>query len=150
MQPNFMQNFNWMFGMNPVMMNAMLNNQMGGGMNFGQNDLTWGMVYGAGINTNQNNQLNQNSSTKKNIIFKTTQAVKTTITVDMEKTLSDTILLYLKRVNKPELFAPDSGICFLYNAKKLDIYDKTPIGVLFNQIYSPTIMVTDVLNLIGA
>ena len=152
MQPNFFgnnPNFNWMFGINPVMMNPMFNNQMGG-FNFSNNDATWGMVYGAGTSTNQDNQFNQNNPGKKNIIFKTTQAVKTILTVDLDKTLSDTILLYLKRVNKPQLFAPDSGICFLYNAKKLDIYDKTPIGVLFNQIYSPTIMVTDILNLIGA
>ena len=151
MQPNFFgnQNFNWMFGINPFMINPMFNNQMGG-INFGQNDFSWGMVYGAGTNTNQNNQYNQNTPNKKNIIFKTTQAVKTTVTVDLNTTLSDTILLYLKRVNKPELFSPDSGICFLYNAKKLDINDKTPIGVLFSQIYSPTIMVTDILNLIGA
>ena len=151
MQPNFngnMQNFNWMFGINPLMMNPMFNNQMGG-INFGQNE-NWGMVYGGGININQGNQFNQNTPGKKNIIFKTTQNVRTLLAVDLDKTLSDTILLYLKRVNKPELFTKDSGICFLYNARKLDIYDKTKIGVLFGQIFNPTIMVTDILNLIGA
>ena len=140
-------NFNWMFGINPAMLNPMFNNQMIG-MNFSQNDVL-GLVYGAGANTNQNNQNNQNSPGKINIIFKTTQNVRTPLTVELNKTLSDTILLYLKRVNKPELFAKDSGICFIYNAKKLDIYDKTPVGVLFVQPY-PIIMVTDVLNLIGA
>ena len=93
MQPNFngnMQNFNWMFGINPLIMNSMFNNQMGG-INFWQNE-NWGMVYGNGININKDNQFNQNSPGKKNIIFKTTQNVKTLLTVDLNKTLSDTIL----------------------------------------------------------
>ena len=90
---------------------------------------------------------------KINILFKTTQAVTTMVTVDYNKTLSDTILLYLKRMNRPDLFNPNSGIFFLFNANKVNIYDQTKVGVLFSGIKgvtTPTIVVNDVQNLIGA
>ena len=106
-------------------------------------------VYGSGQNINQGNQ-SSFASTKTNINFKTTAGVATSLIVDRRKTLSDTILLYLKRVNREYLFKEKSGIMFLYNAKVISIYDKTTIGDFFGQMPNPIIMVSDVQNLIGA
>ena len=143
-QPN---NFN-MINMN--LMNPMfMGNNMMQGMNAQNNYMN--MIYQTGMN-----QMAPQFSTqpdKINIVFKTTQAVKTMVTVDPDKSLSDTLLLYLKRVNKPELFSPNSGIFFLFNANKVNIYDQTKVGELFNGlkgITTPTIIVNDVQNLIGA
>ena len=70
--------------------------------------------------------------------------------VDVGTSISDTILLFLKRCGRIELFKPNSGIYFLCNAKKLDIYDKTKIeNICANQL-NPVIMVNDAQNLIGA
>ena len=148
MQPGiFMpQNFNWMLGFNPMPIN---NNGMQG-MNFDQLNYL-NMIYGQGIDFNKFNQ--QPITSRSNIVtiqFKTTQAVKTIVKVNYDKTVSDTILLYLKRMNKPELFDKSSGIFFLYNANKVDIYDKSKIGDFLGGITYPTIMVNDVKNLIGA
>ena len=139
---------NWMFGMNPLFMN---NNGMAG-MNFDQSQNNYlNMIYGQGIgmNFNQNQQF-PSSPYMVTIQFKTTQAVKTIVNVEYDKTVSETLLLYLKRMNKPELFAKNSGIFFLYNALKIDIYDQRKIGDFLGGISYPTIMVNDVKNLIGA
>ncbi len=155
MQPGFFpqQNF-FNYGMNCVNPMFMYNNMMMPNMNCENNYLN--MVYQSGMNNNQMNpqffgqQQFSNQPDKVNIIFKTTQVVITQVTVDFNKSLSDTILLYLKRMNKENLFHPNSGILFLYNAAILNIYDQTKVGVLFNGITNPTIMVNDVKNLIGA
>ena len=89
-------------------------------------------------------------SNKINIVFKTTANVRTNVVADYGKTVSDIILLYLKRVGREELFKKDSGICFLNNAKKIDIYDKTKVEIYFKNTSSPLIIVNDVQNLIGA
>ena len=39
---------------------------------------------------------------------------------------------------------------YLYNAKVINIYNKTTIGDYFGQMPNPIIMVSDVQNLIGA
>ena len=139
---------NPMFGMNTMFMN---NNGMAG-MNFDQSQNNYlNMIYGQGIGMNFNpNQQFPSSPNKVTIQFKTTQAVKTIVIVEYDKTVSETLLLYLKRVNKPELFAPNSGIFFLYNAFKINIYDQRKIGDFLGGMTFPTIMVTDVQNLIGA
>ena len=146
---NNIPNFNWM------MYNMMMGNQMNMGNNMmpninnNQND-NLGMVYGSGQNMNQGNQTSYGGVTKNNINFKTTAGLQTFVTVDCNKTLSDTILLYLKRVNRENLFKENSGILFLYNAKIINIFDKTTIGDFFGQMPNPIIMVNDVKNLIGA
>ena len=53
-------------------------------------------------------------------------------------------------MNKPELFAPNSGIFFLYNALKINIYDQRKIVDFLGGMSYPTIIVNDVQNLIGA
>ena len=144
-------NNNWM---NPLMYFG--NNGMTG-MNIGGNQF-WENIYGNGMNLNMlhnmNMQQNMNqqsfSNDKANVVFKTTQGLKINMFVDFGTSISDTILLFLKRVGKPELFHPDSGIYFICNAKKVNIYDQTKIENTFGQQINPVIIFNDVKNLIGA
>ena len=148
---NNMSNNNWM---NPLMYFG--NNGMTG-MNIGGNQF-WENIYGNGMNLNmlQNMNMQQNmnqqsfSNDKVNVVFKTTQGLKINMFVDFGTSISDTILLFLKRVGKPELFHPDSGIYFICNAKKVNIYDQTKIENTFGHQINPVIIVNDVKNLIGA
>ena len=158
-------NNNWM---NPLMYFG--NNGMTG-MNIGGNQF-WENIYGNGMNLNmlqnmnmnmqnmnmnmQNMNMQQNmnqqsfSNDKANVVFKTTQGLKINMFVDFGTSISDTILLFLKRVGKPELFHPNSGIYFICNAKKVNIYDQTKIENTFGHQINPVIIVNDVKNLIGA
>ena len=140
----FFNNNNFM----PMFFNNNMNNMMPG-MNFGGNE-NWMSGYGPGINSNMGQIQIPSGSNKINIVFKTTANVRTNVVMEYGKTVSDVILLYLKRVGREDLFKKDSGICFLSNAKKIDIYDKTPIENYFKNTYSPLIIVNDVQNLIGA
>ena len=120
--------------------NNMLNNNM-------QNDQL-GMIYGTDKNFTLPNQGNQ--SNKINVVFKTTNGLITNLTIDGEKTVSDLILIYLKRVDRTKLFKENSGILFLHNANKINIFDKTKIKDLYGSFSQIIIMVNDVKNLIGA
>ena len=136
--PNYNQ---MMFGMPGNNVNQVMN------MNTNQNDIM-GLVYGSGQNIIQGNSAF--TSNKNNIIFKATSGLHVMIPVDLDKTLSDTILLYLRRVDREELFKPNSGILFLHNASVINIYDKRTIREFFGPFMNPIIMVNDVKNLIGA
>ena len=133
---------------NPMLFNINMNNMMPG-MNFGGNE-SWISGYGPGINFNMGQIQIPPGSNKINIVFKTTANVRTNVVAEYGKTVSDIILLYLKRVGREDLFKKDSGICFLNNAKKIDIYDKTTVENYFKNTSSPLIIVNDVQNLIGA
>ena len=147
---NFQNNNMMMFGLTGNMGNMGNNVNQGMNMNINQNQNDiMGLVYGSGQNINQSNQ-SSFISNKNNIIFKATSGLHVMIPVDLNKTLSDTILLYLKRVDREKLFKKNSGILFLHNARVIDIYDKTTIGQFFGPVMNPTIMVNDVKNLIGA
>ena len=140
----FFPNFNMMM---PVMTGNMGNN-VNQGMN-NPNDIM-GLVYGSGQNMNQGNNQSSFTTTKNNIIFKATSGLIVMIPVDLDKTLSDAILLYLRRVDREKLFKKNSGILFLHNAKVIDIYNQTTIRQYFGGFINPTIVVNDVKNLIGA
>ena len=113
-----------------------------------QNDIL-GSVYGSGQNINQGNQVSFQKE-RTNIYFKTTGGLSTMLSVDSDKPLSYAILIYLKRVNREYLYKENSGILFIYNAQKINIYNDTPIGLFFGGLQTPVIMVNDVKNLIGA
>ena len=100
-------------------------------------------------NMNEKNQ-QPSSNDKVNVVFKTTQGLKINILVNFGTSISDTILLFLKRVGKPELFNPNSGIYFICNAEKVNIYDQTKIENTFAHQFNPVIIVNEVKNLIGA
>ena len=144
-----MQNNNWML---PFMMG---NNAMTG-MNLGGNQL-WENIYGTGNGNRMNMQQNMNEmnnqqylNNKANVVFKTTGGLIMNMFIDYGTPLSNVISLFLKRVGKPELYSPNSGIYFLCNARKMNIYDQTPIQNLLGGQINPTIIVNDVKNLIGA
>ena len=145
---NFQNNIMMMLGLAGNMGNMGNNVNQGMNMNINQNDIM-GLVYGSGQNINQSNQ-SSFISNKNNIIFKATSGLHVMIPVDLNKTLSDTILLYLKRVDREKLFKKNSGILFLHNAKVIDIYDRTTIEEFFGHFLNPFIIVNDVKNLIGA
>ena len=140
-----MQNPNMMpFGMN---MNNNFNQ-----FNLGENQNLLN-IYNIGNNQQQN--INQGNSCPLfdeyiNIVFKTTGGLITNLNVKRGTPVFEALSLYLKRVGKPELFNPNSGIFFLYNARKINIYDNTKIENFINLVMGPTIMVNDVKNLIGA
>ena len=147
-----MPNFNWMFFGMPMNKG---NNNFNYGMNFNNNEF-WTNIYGNGINMqtmNQGNQLMNSVCNKVNLVFKTTGGLKTNLIINYGTTVSEALLIYLKRVGKPELFDPNSGIFFLYNAKRINLNDNTKIEDFIrnfgNQI-NPIIIVNDVKNLIGA
>ena len=139
------QNPNMMpFGMN---MNNNFNQ-----FNFGENQNLLN-IYNIGNNQQQN--INQGNSCPLfeeyiNLVFKTTGGLITNLNVKRGTPVFEALSLYLKRVGKPELFNPNSGIFFLYNARKINIYDNTKIENFINLVMGPTIMVNDVKNLIGA
>ena len=88
---------------------------------------------------------------KINIVFKTTGGLISNLTVYPDKTITDTLLIYLKRVNKTEYYKPNKDIFFLNNAKRIDVYDKRKIRELFGfNLGQIIIIVNDVKNLIGA
>ena len=147
---NFQNNNMMMFGLTGNMGNMGHNVNQGMNMNINQNQNDiMGLVYGSGQNINQSNQ-SSFMSNKTNIIFKATSGLNVTIPIDLNKTISDAILLYLRRVNREKLFKKNSGILFLHNARVIDIYDRTTIGEFFGQFLNPFIIVNDVKNLIGA
>ena len=145
--PNFYNMFAQMMAMNMNMFN-----NGGQGINLDPNDpLT--LIYGGNPNMNQGNNNNQfiGQNDKINIVFKTTGGLISNLLVDPEKTITETLLLYLKRVDKTEYFKPNKDIFFLHNAKKIDVYDKRKIRDLFGfNLGQIIIMVNDVKNLIGA
>ena len=124
------------------------------GMNMGGNG--WMEIYNL-INPNQQQNMiqnnfiqNNNALPKINIVFRTTKAVRTNITIDYRKTVSELIQLYFKRVGKPELFNRPLDICFIFNANKMNFNDQTPVQNYFLGVYNPFITVNDTKDLIGA
>ena len=124
------------------------------GMNMGGNG--WMEIYNL-INPNQQQNMiqnnfiqNNNALPKINIVFRTTKAVRTNITIDYGKTVSELIQLYFKRVGKPELFNRPLDICFIFNANKMNFNDQTPVQNYFLGVYNPFITVNDTKDLIGA
>ena len=99
-----------------------------------------------------NNSQKQNSSepNKINIVFKTTAKVKTNIVADHGQTMSEVLLLYLKKEGKEKLFKRCSGIFFLFNAQIIDIYDETKVEEFFKNESNPLIIVNEMNFVIGA
>ena len=89
-------------------------------------------------------------SNKINIVFKTTSKVRTNIVGDLEQTMSDIILLYLKKEGKEKLFKRSGGVFFLYNAKMIDLFDETKVKDFFKNNSNPLIIVNEMKFVIGA
>ena len=87
---------------------------------------------------------------KINIVFKTTSKVKTNMVADYGQTMSDVILLYLKKEGKENLFKRCSGIFFLFNAQMIDIFDETKVEDFFKNKSNALIIVNEMKFVIGA
>jgi len=87
---------------------------------------------------------------KIKIFFKTTDRVETMIIADYGQTMSDVLLLYLKKNEKENLFKRSSGVFFLYNAQMIDIYDETKVEDFFKNDNYPRIIVNEMKFIIGA
>ena len=148
--PNMMNTGN--FNMMPFFL-AMMNNP---NMNFpvmnvgGNEDWVNGYKLAMGeANINIDNS-NLTSGNKITVVFKTTQGVITNVTIDHGKTVSELLQLYLKRMGKAELINNREGICFVFNATKINFDSQTKVEDFFKYNSFPNIIVNDVNNLIGA
>ena len=117
----------------------------------------WMNIYSNMNNMNNMNNIinnmpfpNPQGQSKINVIFKTTMGVVTNVLIDYGKTMSDLFQVYLKRVDKIELYNTKDTILFLFNAKKLSFTDNTKVEDFFKLTPNPTIVVNDVKGLIGA
>ena len=147
--PNMMNTGN--FNMMPFFLSMMNNPNMNFlGMNGGNEE--WMKGYKLAMDEGNINAVNNNptSGDKKSVVFKTTQGVNTTVTIDYGKTVSELIQLYLKRMGKGELFNNRDGICFVFNANKIPFDCQTKVEDFFGFNSFPNIIVNDVNNLIGA
>ena len=97
------------FGMPNMGMGNNFNPQINLGGNQNQNLF---QIYNNGVNIPQQNNNSPLFEKKFNILFKTTGGLQTRIIVDRGTPLCNVLLKYLKRVQKPELYEPDSGIFF--------------------------------------
>lgn len=147
-----MPNMGMMQGMNnPFMGNQGMN--MNGQMpNLEGGNADWLAGYNMALKENEVTQENSNDGGNKvNCVFKTTQGIISNVLVEGNKTMGELLKIYLKRMGKEELIGKkDMGVCFLYNATKIDFSNKTTIEDFFHFTPNPTLIVNDVNNLIGA
>ncbi len=99
---------------------------------------------------NQNNNFlgNINNNPQIRIKFKTTLGKTIPMNFDYGITVKDMLLMFLKRIEKEELFY-SGKIAFLYNATKLNWYDCTPIEKKFDSTRTNSILVNDIYDLTG-
>ena len=117
--------------------------------NFNANQ-NWKADYNLNFNQNQNNFIpGQMQDTKMNIVFRTSNGRLFNILFDSERTVEDLILTFFKRVDKEELFEK-GGVAFVHNALQFSYHTKDKVKNFFRYNQTPTIMVLDVNNLIGA
>ena len=145
------------FGMPMMVQNPMMfannnMNMMNPGMNIGGN---WMNIYSKMNNmNNMNNNMpfpNPLGQRKINVIFKTTMGVSTNVLIDYGKTMSDLFKVYLKKVDKIELYNTKNTIYFLFNANKVSFTEQAKVEDFFKiSPTHPTIVVNDVKGLIGA
>ena len=83
-----------------------------------------------------------------NVSFRTTKGYNTNMTVKYGTQVDQLLRKYLKMENRTYLIG-SNRICFLYNAKKLNLEDKTPVEFIFNNDNNPSILVNDTYRLIG-
>ena len=106
-------------------------------------------------NDNQNYEAKSDQSQKTIIIrFKTTYNYEIFITVNIEDSLGKVIQRFLQRISKMDLIdrleKGDNCMVFIYNAEKIKVNDKRKVKDFFKYVNSPTIIVNDLCNLIGA
>ena len=118
------------------------------GMNVGGNG--WMGIYNLQSPVQNFANPNNTGQQKINVVFRTTKSMRTNITIDYGKTVSELIQIYFKRVGKPELFSRPLDICFIFNANKINFNEQKPVEQFFFGVYNPFITVNDTHDLIGA
>ena len=91
----------------------------------------------------------ENEVRKINVLFRTGRGVNVNVIIDADKTMSDLISLFLKKVGKPELFGKEEDVYFIYNGAKFDHRNEKPLSRAFSSL-QPTIFVNETKELIGA
>ena len=91
----------------------------------------------------------ENEVRKINVLFRTGKGVNVNVIIDADKTMSDLISLFLKKVGKPELFGKEQDVYFIYNGAKFKHINEEPLSRAFLGL-QPTIFVNETKELIGA
>ena len=91
----------------------------------------------------------ENEVRKINVLFRTGRGVNVNVIIDADKTMSDLISLFLKKVGKPELFGKEEDVYFIYNGAKFEHRNEKPLSRAFSSL-QPTIFVNETKELIGA
>ena len=149
--PMNMNNMN-MNDMNNMNMNGMMDNNNSNmnmtGMNIGGN-ANWIKGYNS-IKSGGNNTVAKDK--RMTVIFMTTTGGKPpiNITIDYGTTVNELITLYFKRLGQPELMERKQDICLLFCALKIDFDCQQKVEKFFKFNSNPTILVSDLHDLIGA
>ena len=86
----------------------------------------------------------------KEVIFKTTLGIIHQLKIDFSMEIKELLKYYLHLVKRSELLTDKNNkICFLYNAKKIKLDDKTILDIFFNKDLNPIIVVNDPQGLIS-
>ena len=111
-------------------------------MNIGGN-AEWMQIY----NTQTTNQ--NNGDRKVNAILTTTKGIKVIMKIDFGKKVCDLIKEYFNLINREDLLQKPQDLCFIYNAKRMDFNDQTPVEKFFGSTFA-RITINDIQGLIGA
>ena len=164
-QINMMNNFNPNMNIN---MNMNINNFGIQGLNLGMMNLNIPRIGGieglgniqnmnqgmGGINYMINNLVEEQeksediqikSKPKKNVVFKTTKGLATSMVYDYGTTMDEVLKKYWKHLGKPENIH-SNRFCFLFNAHIINYGIKTPVEQYFKFDDNPRVIVYEVLN----
>ena len=84
---------------------------------------------------------------KININFTTTGGIKRNLIFIHGTTIDQALKKYLNVVGRPDLYGRSENIGFLFNAKKVNFGDTTPVEVYFRNVAEPKIIVNDTRSL---
>ena len=93
---------------------------------------------------------NDNDIEKIHVIFIYDTGQRSTLIISYGTTIEEMIDKFLFAINKSEMksYVNDEKICFLYNASKLKLEDKTPVGKYFKNNKNPITMIIDIRALL--
>ena len=141
-----------MNNINNMMPNMMMNQMMNNINNFQMPIMMMNNINGNFMNMNLNeNNLNINNfkMEKMNVIFTTSNGIRTNIYIDIEKTVDQLLKIYLTRVDKLDLYQNKSeDVCFLYNVVKIRYGDQTKLKDFFKYQTDQKITVNYLKNLV--
>ena len=112
----------------------------------------WKSIYNTNYLGNKfikKNSKDENEVRKINVLFRTGRGTNINVIIDADKTMSDLIALFLKKVGKPELFGKEEDVYFIYNGAKFAHRNEKPLSRAFSSLH-PTVFVNETKELIGA